>query len=305
MRSAACGMPRRPTGRRPSRCWPRRWPLTPRRWPFRSGRHTASTAWSAAPATRGSPRRRRRCPVLKRLAIGVAKPESARAEAQRIRRLALTTLLTLGAVDETFSRAALDSDPQIRRLAIAGVAAPVTDEIREAVVAVGLIDALPMVKWEALRVHGRHYAAADCGPETRRCEGPEPRRRRCSRSTCWRPRAQPRRRPRRRWSASRRRSPQSVSRVPPRPGMRRPTRLSRWPGVRPMPRGPNCRGFSATPSGRCGCTPHAQPPRCRPGSPRDPGGRRPRERPRSGYRRVVEGTRPRRGRDLPARARSP
>ena len=126
-------------------------------------RGARNTGFAAAPAT---------LTALRRTAIGVARPESARDEAVRVRRLALTTLITLGAVDETFSRAALDADPQIRRLAIAGVAGPAPAEHREAIVAVGLVDATPMVKYEALRVHGRHYGAADCGPEIQAVKDP-------------------------------------------------------------------------------------------------------------------------------------
>jgi cyclophilin family peptidyl-prolyl cis-trans isomerase/HEAT repeat protein len=128
-------------------------------------RGARNTGFAAAPAT---------LTALRRTAMGVARPESARQEAVRVRRLALTTLVTFGAADETFGRAALDADPQIRRLAIAGVAGQVLAEIREAVVAVGLVDAMPMVKYEALRVHGRHYGAADCGPEIAAIKDPSP-----------------------------------------------------------------------------------------------------------------------------------
>ena len=120
-------------------------------------RGARNTGFTAAPATLSA---------LRRTAIGVARPESGREDGVRIRRLALTTLVTLGAIDETFSRAALDGDPQIRRLAIAGVALPAAPpEHREAVVAIGMVDALPMVKYEALRVRGRYDAASDCRPE--------------------------------------------------------------------------------------------------------------------------------------------
>jgi cyclophilin family peptidyl-prolyl cis-trans isomerase/HEAT repeat protein len=119
-------------------------------------RGARNTGFMAAPAT---------LKTLRRTALGVARPESARPDAVRLRRLALTALTTLGAIDETFSRAALDADPQIRRLAVAGVAGQqVFGEDRAAVVAVGLVDALPMVRYEALRVYGRHDAARDCGP---------------------------------------------------------------------------------------------------------------------------------------------
>jgi cyclophilin family peptidyl-prolyl cis-trans isomerase/HEAT repeat protein len=103
--------------------------------------------------------------ALRRSATGVARPDLARQDAVRIRRLALTTLIALGAVDETFSRAIVDPDAQLRRLAVAGVMGQVPTDLRDPVVGVGLVDAAPMVKYEALRVHGRHYAAVDCRAE--------------------------------------------------------------------------------------------------------------------------------------------
>lgn len=103
--------------------------------------------------------------ALRRSASGITRPDMARQDAVRIRRLALTTLVTLGAVDETFTRAVMDPDPQLRRLALAGVMGQVPAELRDPIVRAGLADGTPMVKYEALRVHGRHLAAVDCRPE--------------------------------------------------------------------------------------------------------------------------------------------
>jgi len=119
-------------------------------------RGARGTGFIASPAT---------LEALRRSASGVARPDRARQDAARIRRLALTTLVTLGAVDDTFARAIVDPDPQVRRLAVAGVMGQVPAELRDPIVGVGLIDPTPMVKYEALRVHGRHYAAVDCRVE--------------------------------------------------------------------------------------------------------------------------------------------
>ena len=128
-------------------------------------RGARNTGFVAAPAT---------LRALRRTASGVARPDSPREDALRVRRLALTALITLGAIDETFSRAALDPDPQIRRLAVAGVAGQAPPEQRQAIVVAGLFDASPMVAYEALRVHGRHDAATDCRPELDAITGASP-----------------------------------------------------------------------------------------------------------------------------------
>jgi len=112
--------------------------------------------------------------ALRRIAGGVARPVSVREDALRVRRLALTTLITLGAIDETFSRVAFDTDPQIRRLAMAGMAGQAQPGQREANLSIGFADQSPMVRYEALRVHGRTGAATDCRPEVEALKDPQP-----------------------------------------------------------------------------------------------------------------------------------
>jgi cyclophilin family peptidyl-prolyl cis-trans isomerase/HEAT repeat protein len=102
--------------------------------------------------------------ALRREALGAMRRGSGEPEA-RVRRLALATLITLNAVDATFERATLDPDVQVRRLAVAGVAGDVTNDVRAPIVGIGLADPQPMVRYEALRVHGRHFASTDCRPE--------------------------------------------------------------------------------------------------------------------------------------------
>lgn len=99
--------------------------------------------------------------VLRRAVVGVNRPGGGEDEA-RIRRAALTALNAAAVVDDTYSRAMFDADPQVRRLAIAGVAGQAGAALRGALVASGLTDRDPMVRYEALRVHARSMAAEDC-----------------------------------------------------------------------------------------------------------------------------------------------
>lgn len=127
-------------------------------------RSARGSGFTAAPATLAA---------LRREVIGSTR-KSAGEDDRRVRRLALSALVTLGAVDDTFNRASVDRDPQIRRLALAGAGGNAPAELRDPVVAVGLRDESPMVALEALRVHGRHYAAADCGVEIEAARGADP-----------------------------------------------------------------------------------------------------------------------------------
>jgi cyclophilin family peptidyl-prolyl cis-trans isomerase/HEAT repeat protein len=102
--------------------------------------------------------------VLRREVVATNRPGASEDEA-RTRRVALTALNTAGAIDDTYSRAMFDRDPQVRRLAIAGVAGEAGAGLRVEIVAKGLVDRDPMVRYEALRVHGRSFAAKDCAAE--------------------------------------------------------------------------------------------------------------------------------------------
>lgn len=84
----------------------------------------------------------------------------------RLRRLALSALNAAGAVDGLHARAVRDRDEQVRRLAVAGTGRDsVSDDLRTAIVSRALSDPSPTVRYEALRVHARYLAAADCRPE--------------------------------------------------------------------------------------------------------------------------------------------
>ena len=102
--------------------------------------------------------------VLRRQVVANNRPGGSEDEA-RIRRVALIALNATGVVDETYTRAMFDLDPQVRRLAVAGVAGEAGAAIRAATVAKGLGDRDPMVRYEALRVHGRSIAATDCAAQ--------------------------------------------------------------------------------------------------------------------------------------------
>lgn len=99
--------------------------------------------------------------LLRDAALAADRAGDAEGEA-RIRRVALTALNTTTRVDATYARAMTDRDPQVRRLVIAGVAGEAGSGIRAGILATGLADADPMVRYEALRVYGRTQAAADC-----------------------------------------------------------------------------------------------------------------------------------------------
>ena len=99
--------------------------------------------------------------VLQHAVVAVNGPGGTEDEG-RVRRAALTALNASGVVDDTYNRAMTDVDPQVRRLAIAGVAGAAGAAVRGTLVAKGLVDQDPMVRYEAVRVHGRSMAATDC-----------------------------------------------------------------------------------------------------------------------------------------------
>ena len=90
----------------------------------------------------------------------------------RARRLALLALRNARAVDGDLAlTAAKDPDDEVRRLAMTAAAAAVAAEgaaipetDREAALRIGLKDAEPRVRLEALRGWGRHFQAKDCQP---------------------------------------------------------------------------------------------------------------------------------------------
>jgi cyclophilin family peptidyl-prolyl cis-trans isomerase/HEAT repeat protein len=102
--------------------------------------------------------------MLRRQAVAANGPGGSEADA-RIRRVALTALNATTQVDDPYTRAMLDSDQQVRRLAIAGVAADAGASIRGTMIAKGLVDRDPMVRYEALRVHGRSIGITDCAAQ--------------------------------------------------------------------------------------------------------------------------------------------
>ncbi len=87
------------------------------------------------------------------------------ASSVQVRRLALMALAASRAVNETQEQALRDPDAQVRRLAVAAAGIDVPFDRRPAIVARGLTDGSPMVRYEALRVHGRLLASASCDPE--------------------------------------------------------------------------------------------------------------------------------------------
>ena len=111
--------------------------------------------------------------ILRRQVVAANGPGGSEADA-RIRRVALTALNATTQVDDTYTRAMLDIDPQVRRLAIAGVAAEPGASVRGAMVAKGLVDRDPMVRYEALRVHGRSLAVTDCAAQIAAIEDANP-----------------------------------------------------------------------------------------------------------------------------------
>lgn len=90
-----------------------------------------------------------------------SRPDQERLRDARVRRLALESLITIGAADvDTVVRAASDPDPQVRRLAVRAATLPGT----EAVFTRGLNDPVAMVRIEALRTSRTRNAAEACGP---------------------------------------------------------------------------------------------------------------------------------------------
>lgn len=109
-----------------------------------------------------------------RLALVVERSEGPQAASlARARRLALQALRNARAVESGLVRlAAKDPDDEVRRLAVVAAGAPVSADAptlvtgpdREAVLAAGLADAEPRVRYEAVRGWARHLQAAQCEP---------------------------------------------------------------------------------------------------------------------------------------------
>jgi len=102
--------------------------------------------------------------ALQREALAVNRPGDSGLDA-RVRRMALAALNAAGLVDATHERAMFDRDPQVRRLAVAGMATEAGAGFRDLVLPKGLTDRDAMVRYEALRVYGRSSAQSNCSPE--------------------------------------------------------------------------------------------------------------------------------------------
>ena len=105
-------------------------------------------------------RRLRRMAVERRRTRGSDDVE----DAARVRRLAMTALASASLADEqTITAAAADPDGQVRRLALMALAAAAPGAVSEAartrLLSAGLADADYVVRYEALRIHGRTLAA--------------------------------------------------------------------------------------------------------------------------------------------------
>jgi cyclophilin family peptidyl-prolyl cis-trans isomerase len=120
---------------------------------------------------------------LRRLAID--RPKAQRGDgaeqADRVRRLAMAALASARQVDEAIIGAAAgDPDGQVRRLALMGMAAAAPGSVPEAARARNMSAALAdpdyLVRYEALRIHGRALAAAapDWGPVIGALSDPSP-----------------------------------------------------------------------------------------------------------------------------------
>ncbi len=78
------------------------------------------------------------------------------------RRAAMLTLNAAGAADDNVLVLAADRDPQVRRLAVAAAMATVSPALRASLVEAGLADSSPWVRYEALRILGRHVSPRSC-----------------------------------------------------------------------------------------------------------------------------------------------
>lgn len=91
----------------------------------------------------------------------------------RIRRLATAALTAAGAVTRPQLDAGVaDADAEVRRLTMVAARAPV--EGRESVLAAGLKDPQPQVRYEALQTWGRQLAATSCEPIVAAVADPDP-----------------------------------------------------------------------------------------------------------------------------------
>ncbi len=119
-------------------------------------RRSRGSSFAAAPLT---------IATLRRAALGTSRARGG-AEEDRVRRVALLAMNAAGAVDETYARLAIDHDVEVRRAAIAGLGLPAAPAaLRQALIEAALADLSPVVRYEALRVHGRLERAAGCGAQ--------------------------------------------------------------------------------------------------------------------------------------------
>jgi cyclophilin family peptidyl-prolyl cis-trans isomerase/HEAT repeat protein len=103
--------------------------------------------------------------ALRRAALGTSRARGTGDE-DRARRVAVLALNAAGAVDDTYARLVIDHDSEVRRAAVAGLGVPgAPAALRQELLPPALADPSPMIRYEALRVHARHDAAAACGPQ--------------------------------------------------------------------------------------------------------------------------------------------
>jgi peptidyl-prolyl cis-trans isomerase B (cyclophilin B) len=95
-------------------------------------------------------------------------------EDARVRRLAMLALAAGRNLADVHVRALDDADPQVRRLAVVALLLDVPFDRRAAMVERALKDADAMVRYEAVRVHGRHLAKTSCAVEIAALEDPNP-----------------------------------------------------------------------------------------------------------------------------------
>jgi cyclophilin family peptidyl-prolyl cis-trans isomerase/HEAT repeat protein len=95
--------------------------------------------------------------------------------AAAIRRAGLLALIHLRQVDVPTLRAALvDSEIEVRRLAVVALADTGVRPERRELLEAALIDPYPMVRFEAVRAWGRHFQVEDCRPILRSVSDPAP-----------------------------------------------------------------------------------------------------------------------------------
>jgi peptidyl-prolyl cis-trans isomerase B (cyclophilin B) len=91
-----------------------------------------------------------------------------------VRRAALMALAAGRLLGKLHLAALGDPDPQVRRLAIVALLPDLPFDPRAVMVARALKDSDAMVRYEALRVHGRHLARTSCAAEVAALDDPNP-----------------------------------------------------------------------------------------------------------------------------------